>query len=259
MFFVLSFRSNNAYARWYDGASRFFDICSLVNNGARQIAAITPTHEAIELLWWLFAALFAAKQQLRGLTSPSDYDLLRRVLPPSMWDELADRRDKFHWALYCYHRVATRINYGITTEDRGCQEVMRITIPMVDKYGSCWRILRTPMPFAYLTHLRVFLVGWLAILPWCFAISYDWWTLLLCAFAGAGLLGIEEAATEIEQPFGSDCNDLPLDYMAANSFQLVSEFILHVGFDDEGHSLDGKSVGAICLESGKLEGSVDNC
>ena len=36
-------------------------------------------------------------------------------------------------------------------------------------------------------------------------------------------------------------NDLPLDYMAASSFTLVSQFILHVGFDREGRSLDGKA------------------
>lgn len=242
VFFLLTFRTNQSYSRWWEGATKFYDLCSQVRDASRQIAAIIPTQQAIELLWWAFAALYCAKQQLRGLEASEDYELLAEVLPPRFWEELEAQPDKFHWSLYCYHRIATRINYFRTTEDRGCQEVMKATIPMVAHYGACWRILRTPMPFAYLTHLRVFLVGWLALLPWTFAISYGWWTLLLCGFAGYGLLGVEEGATEIEQPFGGDVNDLPLDYMAASTFKLVSQFILHVGYDSEGRCLDGKVI-----------------
>ena len=42
----------------------------------------------------------------------------------------------------------------------------------------------------------------------------QWYTLLICLFAGYSLLGLEAISLEIEQPFGRDFNDLPLGDLA---------------------------------------------
>lgn len=246
LFLVLSFRMNNAYQRWYDGAQRFAEITSLVQNGVRMDCAILPTEQVIDLMWWLFAGLFSAKQQLRGLYGSENFKLLEKAMPPRLFKGIADRRDKFHWSMYHYHKIVTRINFFRATEDRGVQEALRITIPMVAAYGACVRIIETPFPFGYVSHLRVFLIVWLAILPFAFVVSYGWWSMCLAFVACFGVLGIEEAATEIEMPFGNDTNDLSLDYMADDAFKLLVEFLLFVGFDEEGNSLEAPSGDKLC-------------
>jgi putative membrane protein len=114
---------------------------------------------------------------------------------------------------------------------------MKSANPIMVAYNNCWRILRTPMPFAYLAHLRAFLCLWLALLPWVFTASYGWYSMILCGFICWGILGVEEAAVEVEQPFGRDSNDLPLDCIARDTFHLIFEFIINSGFDDQGRAL----------------------
>jgi putative membrane protein len=62
------------------------------------------------------------------------------------------------------------------------------------------------------------MVLWLAILPFAFMPAMGPWTVLLCGIVGYQLLGFEDIGVEIESPFGTDYNDLPVDSMQAAIF-----------------------------------------
>ncbi len=176
VFLILTFRNNAAYLRWYEGAQRFHDLCGLAGNVARYIAAVTtPSDKAVDLLWWLVAALYSAKQELRSSTAAEDFALLKSVLPPGHYNELELRKDKFRWAVFRYTATAARIDLSGKTEGKAAEEVMRAIDPMVNAFTQCWRILQTPMPFAYISHLRSFLILWLILMPWIFVASYLYW------------------------------------------------------------------------------------
>ena len=51
-------------------------------------------------------------------------------------------------------------------------------------YTVCRRIACTPLPFAYITHLRSFLLFWLAILPWFMVSEYYWLAIIWCTLIG---------------------------------------------------------------------------
>lgn len=159
VFLVLTFRNNSAYQRWYDGATKWFELCGNVANAGRQVAAITPPDVGVDLLWWLVAALFAAKQQLRSSRKVAKYDLLQEVLPPHIWQELAKEHDKFNWAVYRYGQIAAKVDLPGKTEGKGCEMVMIAATAIMGSYSSCWRIVRTPFALSYLTHLRSFMVS----------------------------------------------------------------------------------------------------
>ena len=82
---------------------------------------------------------------------------------------------------------------------------------LVDYVGGCERIHKTPLPFAYVVHLRRALIIYCFTLPFALITVFDWWTVLVTFFLAYTLLGIEEIGVEIEDPFGQDDNDLPLD------------------------------------------------
>jgi putative membrane protein len=63
---------------------------------------------------------------------------------------------------------------------------------MVADLQSCARIVGTPMPFAYLVHLRSFVVLWLAALPFAFLPTIGPWSVLICAVVAYQLLGFED-------------------------------------------------------------------
>lgn len=44
---------------------------------------------------------------------------------------------------------------------------------------------------------------WLACIPWVYVSTYKWFTIPLTAIIGYGIIGIEEAAVEVENPFGT--------------------------------------------------------
>jgi len=73
------------------------------------------------------------------------------------------------------------------------------------------RILRTPIPLAYSVHLHQSIWIYILALPFQLVPENGWWTIPTIGIAAFFLLGILAIGWEIENPFGYDDNDLPLD------------------------------------------------
>jgi putative membrane protein len=96
---------------------------------------------------------------------------------------------------------------------------------LVDMLGGCERILRTPMPIAYAIHLKQLLLLYCLSLPFQMVSSIQWWTGPVVALISFTLFGIEEIGIEIENPFGHDPNDLPLDAICATIQRNIEDLI----------------------------------
>ena len=70
---------------------------------------------------------------------------------------------------------------------------------------------QTPLPFAYVVHLRRALILYCVTLPFALIEAYGWSTVVDTLLIAYTLFGIEEIGVEIEDPFGEDDNDLPLE------------------------------------------------
>ena len=75
---------------------------------------------------------------------------------------------------------------------------------------GCERILRTPCPPGYVGVLRVSLLFFLFLFPFVL-LEISYWAIPTTMMTAFVLLGAEEVAIQLEQPFGDDENDLPLD------------------------------------------------
>ena len=111
--------------------------------------------------------------------------------------------------------AATSLPYHVTTHTQRPllppRSAAQNLTQFEDDLGACERILKTKMPFGYLIHLRTFLVLWLLTLPFALITKVGWGTIpTACAILYA-LAGLEMIGVEIENPFGHDYNDLPLD------------------------------------------------
>jgi ion channel-forming bestrophin family protein len=86
---------------------------------------------------------------------------------------------------------------------------------LIDYQGACERILKTPIPFNYAVHIKQFLTLYLFTLPFVLIPvinpGFKWLSLPIVLLIGFALSGIEEAGVEVEDPFGTDPNDLPLE------------------------------------------------
>jgi ion channel-forming bestrophin family protein len=82
---------------------------------------------------------------------------------------------------------------------------------IVGAIAGCERILKTPIPLAYAIHLKQLLLIYCLFLPFQTVKDLGWMAVPVVSIVSFTLLGIEEIGVEIENPFGTDSNDLPLD------------------------------------------------
>jgi putative membrane protein len=75
--------------------------------------------------------------------------------------------------------------------------------------------MKTPVPFAYAQHIKTFVVLFCFTVPFAMAETMGWYTPVASGLLAFALFGIEEIGIEIEDPFGYDANDLPLDAILA--------------------------------------------
>jgi putative membrane protein len=94
---------------------------------------------------------------------------------------------------------------------------------LIDYLGGCERIRKTPLPFAYVVHLRRALVAYCFTLPFALVETFGWFTLLDVFLVAYVFFGIEEIGVEIEGPFGYDDNDLPLEQICDTIRQNVAD------------------------------------
>ena len=229
LFLLLSFRNQSAYGRWYEGAEKWVLTVAGIKEMARRVAAVVITDhptDAKEMLWWLVAALECMKLELRR---SDDFSYIYPLLSQEHMEELISAPDRVQYAFYRY--VLKSLQSGdimIKTKSLWGE----LSGQCYTYYIACTRILNTPFPFSYIAHLRTLLFIWLSLLPWYLAPIYEWYMLILTSVIGYAIIGIEEAASEVEQPFGTDFNDLSLDEMAESGYQAL-EMYLEIAKDRE--------------------------
>ncbi|MDB5145984.1 MAG: hypothetical protein JWQ57_4, partial [Mucilaginibacter sp.] len=79
--------------------------------------------------------------------------------------------------------------------------------------GGCERIASTPIPYSYrvLLHRTVYLYCFM--LPFGLVDSLGWLTPFIVVFIAYTFVAFEAIADEIEEPFGTEANDLALNAM----------------------------------------------
>ena len=77
--------------------------------------------------------------------------------------------------------------------------------------GACERIKNTPIPFSYSAFIKKFLFFYTMFMPFAYISNLGYFVIPLVIFIFYVLASIEIIAEEIENPFGDDENDLPLE------------------------------------------------
>jgi ion channel-forming bestrophin family protein len=225
---LLVFRTNTAYDRFWEGRKAWGSIVNNTRNLARQIwvsiDAISPgeRENKIAVLKLLVAFAVATKLHLRGETVNNE---LEELILTSKYLKLKNMNNPplevAFWIgdyLNQQHNCNCLNAYQLTS----MQELLN---NLVDNLGACERILKTPMPLAYSIHLKQLLLLYCYLLPFQIVESLGWWTALIVALISFTLFGIEAIGLEIENPFGYDANDLPLDMICQTMNRNMDDLI----------------------------------
>jgi ion channel-forming bestrophin family protein len=227
---LLVFRTNTAYDRFWEGRKAW----GLMNNNIRNFARVMwlsidervtgDRERKIAALEMLPAFAIATKLHLRGQSlvpelanvfSATQLQQLHAVQNPAL--QIA------FWLGDYLQNEHRRGNIGVYQMN----ELQQIINNMVDTLGTCERILRTPMPLAYAIHLKQLLLIYCLLLPFKMVGDLGWGTPVVVGLVSFTLFGIEAIGVEIENPFGNDPNDLPLDNICKNIQRTIEDTVNH--------------------------------
>ena len=191
---LLVFRTNTAYDRWWEGRKIWGQLVNVSRGLAHQLdAQLAGTAPERRAIYAEHLAQFPVL--LRDhLREPTDYAGLHKP----------------NGLLSAMHR-----DVHADIEAKRLSEGARITLqPLLqafdDVLGKCERIRKTPIPFSYSSYLKQFVVLYALMVPFALANEFGYGAVIASMFSFFATMGLELLATEIEEPFGTDPNDLPL-------------------------------------------------
>jgi ion channel-forming bestrophin family protein len=226
---LVVFRTNTAYDRYWEGRKTWGGIIiNSLNLGRKIWLAVKETNpqdreDKKAALKLLGAFAIATKLHLRHLPINSE---LEPLLTPSQYLQLKEvKNPPLKIALWIGDYLQQQQIHNRLSMDQLL--AMNTSLDgMVEALMGCERILTTPIPLAYAIYLKRVLLIYCFVLPLQLVHDLHWWTGLIVALISFILLGIEEIGNQIEDPFGNDPNDLPLDQICTNLINNLADLTL---------------------------------
>lgn len=223
---LLVFRTNASYDRYWEGRRLLGNIVIRVRDLSRQASGWAPGEahrEQRERLRSLGCAYYRAVAQ--ALRSEKDEGSLARLLPEPLREEVLASSARPHVIMVHLTRTIASLAEGASLHPMQQVAMDQNLTVMTDAFAGCERIVRTPVPFAYAQHIKLFVVLFCYSAPFTMSETMGWFTPLASMLVCFALFGIDEIGVEIEDPFGRDDNDLPLDEIG-ESLEQVTEAIV---------------------------------
>lgn len=207
---LLVFRTNTAYDRWWEGRKQWGGLINDSRNLAVKLNILNLEMEDKEFFKRMVANFaFATRDHLINgadmkKLNLTEYEKMRIAevnhipvgIVELMYEQIGDLRKRNVISPEDYLTIDKNLNSFIA---------------MV---GACERIKNTPIPFSYSLFIKKFIFFYTATLPVAFVGILGYFSVLVTAFVFYVLVSMEVLAEEIEEPFGTDDNDLPTDEIA---------------------------------------------
>lgn len=216
---LLVFRTNTAYDRWWEGRKLWGALVNNSRNLALKLAAILKDEKDVAFFRNLIPNYaFVLNLHLKNEATSQQLnenlviDLDQEKHRPNQVAKLMFERIN---SLYIDKKI-TGDQLIILNE-----ELKSFT----DICGACERIKNTPIPYSYSAFLKKFIFFYVMTLPFGYSFSLGYYVVPVVVFIFYVLASLELIAEEIEEPFGTDENDLPTEIISENIKQHVNELL----------------------------------
>ena len=203
----MSFRNNACYDRWWEGRRQWGSILTQMRSLIRESNAFPDDPARAPLLRAFCGWCHALTARMR------DEDE-RAAAAPWIAAAIPDHHPNPTDAVLaeCGRHLDDLARRGAIAEYRYLVMEQRL-VELAGVQAAVERIHATPLPFAYtlLLHRTAYL--FCGLLPFGLAHPLGWATPLVAAIVGYTFFGLDQLGDELEEPFGRDSNDLPLDAM----------------------------------------------
>jgi ion channel-forming bestrophin family protein len=202
---LLGFRNNAADSRWWEARKLWGQLVNDSRNFSLKVAAhpMLGADDRSAVARLLVGFAHALKLRLRGVGDLAavpgfDHDeLAASHVPQSLAGRLFELLNAW--------RTAGKIDgYDLLAFDVHARGLM-------DVCGACERIRGTPLAASYRALLRIGIGVYLFISPIYVVRDFGRWAVPIVVLVAFFLLGVEMVAHDVEEPFGAEGDDLPLD------------------------------------------------
>jgi len=213
----LGFRNNAAYDRFWEGRKLWGRLVNTSRSLTRALLTLPVADEAERgalraaqerLVYRLIGYVHALRIHLRD--EETHWDAIEPFLDKAECEALKRERNKPNAILH------TMSDDLAALEERGWidrftrLDLERYITDCTDIQGACERIKTTPIPLSH-TALTHRIVGtYLFTLPFGIVDSVGTVTPFVTLLFAYAFFGLDAIGDEMEDPFGTDCNDLPL-------------------------------------------------
>ncbi len=223
---ILVFRTNTAYDRWWEGRKQWGELVNNSRNLASKLQAIlqpTDTHNRnfFKRMIPMYASVLKdhlRSEATRFALDQSDDPEIKAIFKDK------NRHVPNQVARLLYDRIIQLRNKGQLTDEQVLflnPELMSFT----NICGACERIKNTPIPHSYSAFIKKFILVYVMTLPIGYVFSLEFLVIPVVAIVFYVLASLELIAEEIEDPFGRDDNDLPMEKMADNIKKHIDEIL----------------------------------
>lgn len=220
----LVFRTNSAYDRWWEGRKHWGLMVNNTRNLAHKLNAFLDKNDEANRKWFSIMIpnfVFSTKEHLRKGTK---------------LEELEAADDTFNDRIKTAKHIPNRISSMMYERVNDLYQTKKVTgeqLYVLDKelkqfsdiLGACERIKNTPIPYSYTMYIKKFIFIYILTLPFGFVTIAEYMTIPIVVLISYVLLSVELIAEEIEDPFGTDVNDLPTDELSVKIRDNVREII----------------------------------
>ena len=213
----LGFRNNTSYDRFWEGRKLWGRLVNTSRSLARQVLTLIAydgerESNDRELVYRIIAYVHSLRLHLRDI---GDNQQLDGLLPPDEIDALSDQNNR-PYAISQGLAVRFRALY-----DSGAVHAMHLMAleqsltDLTDIQGGCERIKSTPIPYSYNVLIHRIVAVYCFTLPFGLVTSIGAFTPVVVLLVAYAFFGLDNVGEQIEDPFGFDPNDLPLDVICA--------------------------------------------
>lgn len=222
--FLLVFRTNTAYERWWEGRKLWGSLVNNSRNFAMKLSAVLPANDPQRSFFRKIipAYAFALKNHLRSEDTRIE-----------LFDDLPEAiQHKLDMEKHVPNQIAGLMFEHIRQLEREGKLSMQDLIILnpelqsfTDVCGACERIKNTPIPYSYTVFIKRFVLFYVVTLPLGMVFSLGYLVVPVVGFIFYVLASLELIAEEIEEPFGGDDNDLPLGRISRSIQKHIHEII----------------------------------
>ncbi|MGF6392460.1 bestrophin family protein [Pseudomonas plecoglossicida] len=201
----MSFRNNACYDRWWEGRKAWGKLIIETRSFVRESTVIADAPLRAELLRSLCGFAHALSARLRNEDEVRAARPWLGDKPPVAAHNVCDGILR-EIGVQCSHLAEQQL----ISEWRYTLLEQRLT-GLTEVQATCERIKGTPLPFPYTLLLHRTIYIFCLLLPFALAEPLGWLAPLFTTIVGYTFFGLDAIGNELEDPFGRDENDLPMD------------------------------------------------